>query len=86
MHLDLIVIQASQVFLILIGFLYETHCHIKGLCAYVLVHVPQAADRGVVIGHDHRHNSERWALLAAAAFLNQGVKVHLLQGIVLTPL
>ncbi|TFK72594.1 hypothetical protein BDN72DRAFT_957272 [Pluteus cervinus] len=58
----------------------------QGLCAYVLAHVSQAEDRGVVIGHDHRHNSERWALLAAAAFLNQGVKVHLLQGIVLTPL
>ena len=45
-----------------------------------------AARRGVVVGHDHRHNSERWAALSAAAFLSKGVKVYLLRGFVHTPL
>jgi phosphoglucomutase len=58
----------------------------QGLCSYVLKTVPQAATRGVVVGHDHRHNSERWALLTAAAFIAQGVKVYLHQELVHTPL
>ncbi|KAG5645035.1 hypothetical protein DXG03_007214 [Asterophora parasitica] len=58
----------------------------QGLCAYALAHVDNAATRGVVIGHDHRHNSERWAGLTAAAFIASGVKVYLLQGIVHTPM
>ncbi|KAF8078187.1 hypothetical protein FPV67DRAFT_1557572 [Lyophyllum atratum] len=45
-----------------------------------------SATRGVVIGHDHRHNSERWARLTAAAFISSGVKVYLLQGLVHTPM
>jgi phosphoglucomutase len=58
----------------------------QGLCSYVVRTVSQAADRGVVIGHDHRHNSERWALLAAAAFIAQGMKVYLHRELVHTPL
>lgn len=58
----------------------------QGLCAYVLKIVDQAADRGVVVGHDHRHHSERWATLTAAAFLSKGMKVYLLRGLVHTPL
>ena len=45
-----------------------------------------AAERGVVVGHDHRHNSERWAKLTAAAFVEKGVKVYLHRGLVHTPL
>ncbi|KAL0061075.1 hypothetical protein AAF712_012069 [Marasmius tenuissimus] len=48
--------------------------------------VQDASSRGVVIGHDHRHNSEKWAQLAAAAFLQKGMKVYLHRGIVHTPL
>ncbi|KAG9051604.1 Phosphoglucomutase-3 [Tulasnella sp. UAMH 9824] len=67
---DLTIIQASQ-----------------GLCAYILQQNPDTAqDEGVVIGHDHRYNSERWALLTARAFISKGVKVYLHRGIVHTPL
>ncbi|KAK2467095.1 hypothetical protein APHAL10511_001353 [Amanita phalloides] len=58
----------------------------QGLCAYVLSMVPSATVRGVVIGHDHRHNSARWAKLAAMVFLNRGFKTYLLQGLVHTPM
>merc|ERR1712093_953049 len=33
----------------------------QGLCAYILEHEPEARQKGVVIGHDHRHNSSRFA-------------------------
>ncbi|CAE6463620.1 unnamed protein product [Rhizoctonia solani] len=58
----------------------------QGLCAYVLQNVPNAVERGVVVGHDHRYNSEKWAQLTAAAFVSKGVKVYLHKGIVHTPL
>lgn len=58
----------------------------QGLCAYVLQNVRDAASRGVVVGHDHRHNSERFAQLTAAAFLSNGVKVYLHRGLVHTPI
>lgn len=58
----------------------------QGLCRYVLSHVRDAASRGVVIGHDHRHNSEHWAQLTAATFLTNDVKVYLHRGLVHTPM
>ncbi|KAF5386592.1 hypothetical protein D9615_001724 [Tricholomella constricta] len=58
----------------------------QGLCAYVMACIDDAATRGIVIGHDHRYNSERWARLTAAAFIARGVKVYLFQGIVHTPM
>ncbi|CAE6376565.1 unnamed protein product [Rhizoctonia solani] len=58
----------------------------QGLCAYVLQNVPNATERGVVVGHDHRYNSEKWAQLTAAAFVSKGFKVYLHKGIVHTPL
>ena len=58
----------------------------QGLSAYVLKLVDDVKRRGVVVGHDHRHHSERWAALTAAAFLSEGVKVYLLRGLVHTPL
>ncbi|KAH9934848.1 phosphoglucomutase first 3 domain-containing protein [Fomitopsis serialis] len=58
----------------------------QGLCQYVLRTVENAATRGVVVGHDHRHHSEEWAQLTAAAFLKSGVKVYLHRGLVHTPL
>jgi phosphoglucomutase len=47
----------------------------QGLAAYLLEHVPDTQKRGVVIGHDARHNSKRFAKLAAAAFVAKGIKV-----------
>ncbi|KAI9443236.1 hypothetical protein H4582DRAFT_2109603 [Lactarius indigo] len=58
----------------------------QGLCAYVLEHVNDAKSRGAVIGYDHRHHSERWAQLTAAAFHDKGVKTYLYRGIVHTPM
>ncbi|KAK7466480.1 hypothetical protein VKT23_005201 [Stygiomarasmius scandens] len=58
----------------------------QGLCKYVLEQVENASSKGVVIGHDHRHNSERWAQLTAAAFIKNGVKVYLHRGLVHTPM
>ncbi|KIK96741.1 hypothetical protein PAXRUDRAFT_825647 [Paxillus rubicundulus Ve08.2h10] len=58
----------------------------QGLCAYVLKHVGNAASRGIVIGHDHRHNSKEWARLTAAVFISYNVRAYLLRGLVHTPL
>jgi phosphoglucomutase len=59
---------------------------LQGLCSYVLENVTEAKERGIVVGHDHRYNSERWANLTAAVFLEQGFKVYLHRGLVHTPL
>ncbi|KAJ3913861.1 hypothetical protein F5877DRAFT_93012 [Lentinula edodes] len=58
----------------------------QGLCHYVLNEVQGAKSRGIVIGYDHRYNSERWGHLTAAAFLQNGMKVYLYRGLVHTPL
>ncbi|GJE86826.1 phosphoglucomutase [Phanerochaete sordida] len=58
----------------------------QGLCEYVLANVKDAPERGIVIGHDHRHHSEHWAQLTASAFLARDVKVYLHRGLVHTPL
>ncbi|KAF9557669.1 hypothetical protein CPC08DRAFT_668418 [Agrocybe pediades] len=58
----------------------------QGLSDYVLGHVKEAKDRGLVIGYDHRHHSERWANLTADIFASKGIKVYLLKGFVHTPL
>ena len=59
---------------------------VQGLCAYVIQTIKDAKQRGVVIGHDHRHNSARWARLAAAAFIDKGVKVFFYEDLVHTPM
>jgi phosphomannomutase len=58
----------------------------QGLATYMLQQVNNPQERGVVVGHDHRYNSERWARLTAAAFVAKGFKVYLHRGIVHTPL
>lgn len=83
---DLIIIQTSQVSNLSLGESFNPSHTPQGLCAYVLKHIGGAAHRGAVIGHDHRYNSEKWAQLAAAAFIASGVKVYLFPGLVHTPL
>jgi phosphoglucomutase len=58
----------------------------QGLAAYVLENVPLAASKGVVIGRDARHNSEKFAKLTAAAFVAKGMKVWWYEDHVHTPL
>ncbi|KAH8833487.1 hypothetical protein DL96DRAFT_1703152 [Flagelloscypha sp. PMI_526] len=58
----------------------------QGLCRYILDNIHNSTTRGVVIGHDHRHNSSHWAELTAAVFISEGVKVYLLAGLVHTPM
>lgn len=58
----------------------------QGLAEYLLGQVPDARSKGVVIGRDARHNSHKFATLAAAAFVGIGIKVHWFEEIVATPL
>lgn len=51
-----------------------------GLAAYL----PPESE--VIIGHDHRHNSADFALIAARAYAAAGHKVSLLPGLVPTPI
>ena len=47
----------------------------QGLAAYLLKTEHNVKTRGVVIGRDARHNSEKFAKLTAAAFVAKGIKV-----------
>lgn len=58
----------------------------QGLASYVSRTVTNALSRGVVIGHDHRHQSKRFAELTALAFKHLNFNVHLYAGLVHTPL
>lgn len=54
----------------------------QGLCAYMTT----KSLNSIVIGHDHRYNSETFAKLAAATFLSKGFKVYFYKDVVFTPL
>lgn len=67
---DLVIIQTSQ-----------------GIASYLLKYDAKGArERGVIIGYDARHNSSRFARLAALAFLQKGIVVYFCEHIVPTPL
>ncbi|KAK3731220.1 hypothetical protein QZH41_011197, partial [Actinostola sp. cb2023] len=57
----------------------------QGLAKHVLKAFSDTKERGIVIGFDARHNSERLAQRAAAVFLSQGIKVYLFSKITPTP-
>lgn len=59
-----------------------------GLAAHLLssTGVRDAKKRGVVVGHDHRHNSAYFAELTAGALVKAGIRVHWLEKPVHTPL
>ena len=58
----------------------------QGLAEYLLKNEPGAAAAGIVIGHDARHNSTKFAELAAAAFTFKGIKVWWYEDLVHTPM
>ncbi len=58
----------------------------QGLGEYLLENEPGAATGGIVIGHDARHNSTKFAELAAAAFIFKGIKVWWYEDLVHTPM
>ena len=58
----------------------------QGLASYVLDQVSNAKKRGIVIGFDGRHNSSKFARLAATAFVTKGIRVWWLETLVHTPL
>lgn len=67
---DLVIIQTSQ-----------------GMVSYLLeLDQRGLREKGVVIGHDARHNSARFARLAALAFLQKNIPVYYCDHIVPTPL
>eukprot|EP00761_Pharyngomonas_kirbyi_P013416 gb/GECH01013445.1/.p1 GENE.gb/GECH01013445.1/~~gb/GECH01013445.1/.p1 ORF type:complete len:596 (+),score=192.16 gb/GECH01013445.1/:1-1788(+) len=57
----------------------------QGVCSHLMEDVNNYKKRGVVIGYDGRYNSKEYALITAAVFLSQGIKVFLFSKIVPTP-
>ena len=57
-----------------------------GLVTTVLSAVPNAAERGIVVGYDARRNSDVFARDAAGVFAAAGVKVFWFEDVVSTPL
>lgn len=53
---------------------------------YLADQVEGAKEKGIIVGYDGRHNSKRFAELAAATFLHKGLKVYLFEGVIPTPL
>jgi hypothetical protein len=60
----------------------------QGLVRYMQQHADADAlrDRGIALGYDGRHHSKRFAEVAAAVFLSQGVRVHLFRRLACTPI
>jgi len=58
----------------------------QGLAEYVMEKCEDVKQRGVIVGRDARHNSEKFARLTAAAFVAKGIKVWWLEVPVHTPL
>lgn len=57
-----------------------------GLGAYLLEQIDNAAERGVVIGYDGRHDSFTFAHDAASVLTAMGINVHLTYKVAATPL
>ncbi|TGZ81169.1 hypothetical protein EX30DRAFT_395678 [Ascodesmis nigricans] len=56
----------------------------QGLASYILEQNPSGSS--IVIGHDHRHNSARFARLAAGVMISRGIKVYFYDTLVHTPM
>lgn len=58
----------------------------QGLAEFVLSSVPNARTAGIVVGYDARHNSKKFAQLAASVFESKGITVLWYEDLVHTPL
>ena len=58
----------------------------QGLAEYLLKTNFEAKVQGIVIGYDARHNSKRFAELAATVFINKGMRVWWYEDLVHTPM
>lgn len=58
----------------------------QGFAEYILDKEPGAAESGIVIGYDARHNSRIFAEFAAAVFIAKGIKVWWYEELVHTPM
>ncbi|KAL8717126.1 MAG: hypothetical protein Q9225_005608 [Loekoesia sp. 1 TL-2023] len=58
----------------------------QGLAEYLLAKIPNTPTAGIVVGYDARHNSRKFAQLAAAVFESKGIIVWWYEDIVHTPL
>ncbi len=58
---------------------------IQGLKAYLEQERPDLKSAGVVLSYDGRHNSRRWARLAAGVFIRSEVPVFLFETTTPTP-
>lgn len=57
----------------------------QGLAKYVLKAEPDVVKKGIVLGYDGRHNSDKWALISAAVYINEGIPVYLFSKMCPTP-
>lgn len=57
----------------------------QGLSKYLLKTCPDVKKNGVIIGYDGRHNSQRFASLAATVLINDEIPVYLFSAICPTP-
>ena len=58
----------------------------QGLAQYLMKEASNAAESGIVVGYDARHNSRKFAELTMAAFIAKGIKVWWFEDLVHTPL
>ncbi|KAL8909262.1 MAG: hypothetical protein Q9207_000272 [Kuettlingeria erythrocarpa] len=58
----------------------------QGLAEYLLSSFPDTSTAGIIIGYDARHNSRKFAQLAASVFEGKGITVWLYEDLVHTPL
>ncbi len=58
----------------------------QGLYSYLEKNNSKELQKGIVVGHDHRHQSYEFAQLTASVFLNKGIPVYFYKQTVHTPM
>lgn len=65
--------------------IYTVRCATLGYANYLINNIKDAKNKGVVIGHDNRHNSRRFCLDCAALLSSKGIKVYIFDDLRPTP-